>query len=99
MRPRNTKDIQKVLLKKGFVLEPEKDHHQFYFLQVDGKKQAIKTYLSHGKREYDQSLMNQIKKQLKFMETEKAEDFFDCPMTKDQYVEMLIDLGEIQKKK
>jgi predicted RNA binding protein YcfA (HicA-like mRNA interferase family) len=99
MRPRNTKDIQKVLLKKGFVLEPEKDHHQFYYLQIDGKKQAIKTYLSHGKREYDQSLMNQIKKQLKFRETEKAEDFFDCPMSKDQYVEMLIDFGEIQKKK
>jgi hypothetical protein len=99
MRPRNTKDIQKVLLKKGFVLEPEKDHHQFYYLLIDGKKQAIKTYLSHGKREYDQPLMNQIKKQLKFRETEKAEDFFDCPMSKDQYVEMLIDLGEIQKKK
>jgi hypothetical protein len=98
MRPRNTKDIQKVLLKKGFVLEPEKDHHQFYFLLIDGKKQAIKTYFSHGKREYDQSLMNQIKKQLKFRETEKAEDFFDCPMSKDQYVEMLIELGEIQKK-
>jgi predicted RNA binding protein YcfA (HicA-like mRNA interferase family) len=99
MRPRNTKDIQKVLEKKGFILEPEKDHHQFYFLQIDGKKQAIKTYLSHGKREYDKSLMNQLKKQLKFRETDKAEDFFDCPMSKDQYVEMLIDLGEIQKKK
>jgi len=42
--------------------------------------------------------MNQIKKQLKFRETEKAEDFFDCPMSKDQYIEMLIELGEIKKK-
>jgi hypothetical protein len=99
MKPRNTIDIQRVLQKKGFILEPQKDHHQFYYLVVDGKKQAIKTYFSHSKREYDQSLMNKIKLQLKFRETKKAEDFFDCPMTKDQYVEMLIEFGEIQKKK
>ncbi|MDO8928853.1 MAG: type II toxin-antitoxin system HicA family toxin [Bacteroidota bacterium] len=99
MKPRKTREIQKVLEKKGFILEPEKDHHQFYLLVIDGKKQAIKTYFSHGKKEYDKFLMGQIKKQLKFRETEKAEDFFDCPMTKEQYVEMLIELGEIQKKK
>ena len=98
MKPRKTKEIQKVLEKKGFVLEPEKDHHQFYYLQIDGKKQAIKTYFSHGKKEYDKFLMGQIKKQLKFKETEKAEDFFDCPLSKEQYVEMLIELGEIKKK-
>ncbi|HEY9125178.1 MAG TPA: type II toxin-antitoxin system HicA family toxin [Bacteroidales bacterium] len=98
MKPRKTKDIQKVLEKKGFILEPEKDHHQFYYLQIDGKKQAIKTYFSHSKKEYDKFLMNQIKKQLRFKETEKAEDFFDCPMTREQYVEMLIEDGEIKKK-
>lgn len=98
MKPRKTKEIQKVLEKKGFVLEPEKDHHQFYYLLIDGKKQAIKTYFSHGKKEYDKFLMGQIKKQLKFKETEKAEDFFDCPLTKEQYIEMLIELGEIKKK-
>ncbi len=98
MKPRKTKDIQKVLEKKGFMLEPAKDHHQFYYLVIDGKKQAIKTYFSHSKKEYDKSLMNQIKKQLKFKETEKAEDFFDCPMSEQQYVEMLFALGEISMK-
>lgn len=98
MKPRKTKDIQKVLEKKGFILEPAKDHHQFYYLVIDGKKQAIKTYFSHSKKEYDKSLMNQIKKQLKFRETEKAEDFFDCPMSEKQYIEMLVELGEISMK-
>jgi hypothetical protein len=97
MKPRKTKDIQKVLEKKGFILEPEKDHHQFFYLMIDGKKQAIKTYFSHGKKEYDKSLMNQIKKQLKFIETEKAEDFFDCPMSKEQYIQMLKENGDIKK--
>jgi len=97
MKTRKTKDIQKVLLKKGFILEPMKDHHQFYYLAIDGKKQAIYTYFSHGKNEYDKSLMNHIKKQLKFKETEKAEDFFDCPMSKEQYIQMLEDNGDIKK--
>jgi predicted RNA binding protein YcfA (HicA-like mRNA interferase family) len=98
MKPRKTKDIQRVLEKKGFVLHPEKDHHQFYYLLIDGKKQAIKTYFSHGKNEYDKFLMNQIKKQLKFKETEKAEEFFDCPMSQEQYILMLEENGEIRKK-
>lgn len=97
MKPRKSKDIQRVLKRKGFILEPEKDHHQFYYLEIDGKKQAIKTYFSHGKSEYNKFLMGQIKKQLRFNETKKAEDFFDCPMSGEQYIEMLIELGEIHK--
>jgi folate-dependent tRNA-U54 methylase TrmFO/GidA len=96
MKPRKTKDIQKVLEKKGFVPDPSKDHHNFYYLVIDGKKQAIKTYFSHGEKEYDKSLMGMIKRQLKFVDTKKAEDFFDCPMTKEQYIEMLVELGEIK---
>jgi folate-dependent tRNA-U54 methylase TrmFO/GidA len=39
--------------------------------------------------------MSKIKKQLKFIETDKAEDFFDCPMSEEQYIEMLKELGVI----
>ena len=38
MRTRKTKDIKKALGKKGFVLNPEKDHHNYYYLEVGGKK-------------------------------------------------------------
>ncbi len=97
MKPRKSKDIQSVLLKKGFVLNPEKDHHQFYYLIIDGKKQNIKTYFSHGKKEVDKFLMQQIKKQLKFSDNKLAEDFFDCPMSAQQYVEMLYENKIIEK--
>lgn len=97
MKPRKSKEIQKVLEKKGFTLHPEKDHHQFYFLEVDGKKQNIKTYFSHGKKEYDKFLMNQVRKQLKFAEVDKAELFFDCPMSATQYVDMLKENGDLAK--
>lgn len=95
MKARKTKDLQKVLTKKGFVFYPEKDHHQFYCLEIEGIKQPIYTYFSHGLKEYSLSLMGRIKKQLKFIETDKAEDFFDCPMSGEQYVEMLKDNGEV----
>jgi predicted RNA binding protein YcfA (HicA-like mRNA interferase family) len=95
MKPRKTKDIQKVLLKKGFELNPEKDHHQFYYLTINGIKHPVYTYFSHGKKEYNKHLMSQIKKQLKFNSTEEAEDFFDCPMSAEQYVAMLTKNGTI----
>ena len=76
MKNRKTKEIKNVLQQKGFVLEPSKGHHNFYYLKIDGKKHAIYTYLSHGLKEYSPSLMAQMKKQLKFKETQKAEDFF-----------------------
>lgn len=89
MKPRKTKTIIKVLKKKGFILNPEKDHHQFYYLTIDGKKQSIYTYFSHGKAEYDKNLMGKLKSQLKFQDPKLAEDFFDCPLTKEMYIAML----------
>ncbi|MBK9935267.1 MAG: type II toxin-antitoxin system HicA family toxin [Cytophagaceae bacterium] len=96
MKARKTKDIQRVLKKKGFSIIPEKDHHQYYVLFIDGKKQAIRTYFSHGKKEYNSHLMGLIKKELKFSDSNKAEDFFDCPMSHQMYVEMLKDNGSIK---
>lgn len=95
MKVRKSKDIQKVLLKKSFKLYPEKDHHQFYYLTIDDVKYPIYTYFSHGKKEYNKSLMAMLKKQLKFQSSEQAEDFFDCPMSAEQYIELLISQNDI----
>jgi len=95
MKVRKTKEIKAALQKKGFVLDPSKDHHEFYYLKVDGKKHAIYTYLSHGLKEYNVQLMAQIKKQLKFRDAQKADDFFDCPLSANDYVQMLKGNGDI----
>lgn len=95
MKPRKTRDLKKILTKKGFILNPKKDHHEFYYLQSDGKKHSIFTYLSHSGKEYSKGLMSQIKKQLKFKETSKAEDFFDCPLSKEDYIKMLKENGDL----
>lgn len=89
MKTRKTKDVMNVLKKKGFELFPEKKHHKFLYLVINGKKQHIKTYFSHSINEYGGNLMSEIKRQLKFSDTKKAEDFFDCPMSGNDYIEML----------
>lgn len=96
MKVRKPKTIQDVLLLKGFELNPSKDHHRGYYLVVNGKKTGIRTYLSHGNADYTSYLMQQVKKQLKFQDVKKAEDFFDCPMSAEQYIEMLKALGELK---
>ena len=53
MKIRKTKDLQRVLQAKGFVLYPEKAHHQFYYLVVDGKKTAVKTYFCSTPQKLD----------------------------------------------
>lgn len=89
MKVRKSKDIQKVLIKKGFQNTKQKDHHNYYHLIIDGKKQIIYTYFSHSLNQYDKNLMGEIKKQLRFKDSQKAEDFFDCTFSGDQYIEML----------
>lgn len=96
MRPRKTVDIISVLEKKGFRLNPQKEGHKFYYLYIDNKKYPIYTFFSHGKKEYDKTLMDKIKKQLKFIDINKAENFFDCPMTGEEYVIMLRELEIIK---
>jgi len=95
MKPRKTKEIKKVLLQKGFALEPSKEHHDFYYLKIQGREQPIYTYLSHGSKEYSSFPMAMIKKQLRFREMQKGEDFFDCPLSAEEYIGMLKANGDL----
>ncbi len=96
MRPRKPLDIEKALLKKGFVKESN-SHHNYYYLTIDGKKSDLYTYLSHGKnaKDYGVNLMNKVKKQLRFEDSNMAENFLDCPMSEEQYLDMLKKLDVI----
>lgn len=95
MKSRKAKDLQKTLLKKGFEINPKQHHHESYYLIIDGKKSHIHTYFSHSLSDYGTSLMSKMKKQLKFIETNLAEKFFDCPMSKEEYLKMLKENSEI----
>ena len=94
MRPRKTKDLEKTLKRKGFDEDLDSDHKRYTFI-YNGITTHIGTYLSHGMKDYDKNLMALIKKQLKFDSSKAADNFFDCPFTKENYIQMLIKKGEL----
>lgn len=96
MKPRKTLEIAKSLKKKGFQLDPEKDHHQYYVFCMEGKKTSINTYFSHNKSEYDSGLLSSIKRSLFFPTTTQFEEFLDCPLSKEKYIEILRAQGKIK---
>lgn len=84
-----TSKIAASLLKKGFV--QKETHHSYYLLFVNGKKTSIRTRLSHGSSEYGPNLLSQVKKQLGLKTMEELDDFINCPMSGEAYVELLLD--------
>lgn len=87
MKARKSKDIQRALQKQGFESFSEKDHHQLHYLVVDGKKQAVFTYL--GKGPLSPELMDTLTGQLHLTEEKMAESFFSGRLDTEQYVGIL----------
>lgn len=87
------KDIDKSLQTKGFAVEQGRKHI-FYYLTVDGKKTSIKTHVSHGESEIDDHLISAMKRQTK-LEKKEFLDLINCPLSKDEYIQLLIDRGHI----
>jgi hypothetical protein len=86
MKARKSKDIQKALQKQGFEFS-EKESHQLHYLVVDGKKQAVYTYV--GKAALSPALMETVAEQLKLTDEKMAESFFSGKLTTEKYVAML----------
>ena len=84
-----TKDIVSALLRKGFH-QKSSSHHKYYWL-YDGKIQtAVKTRISHGKREYGDNLLGQMSKQLGLDTKMQLVDLVNCPLSKEDYLDLLV---------
>lgn len=93
MSSRKTKQIAKALADKGF--DPVDTHHEMYWLSVKGKKTSIRTRISHGLKEYGDPLLAQMAKQMK-IKRDQLEQFIDCPLSKEGYVEILVTQGVVK---
>jgi len=89
------KDISSALKKKGFVENPSRDHIR-YTLFNNGKKTGVYTFISHGLKEYGDSLISSVKKQLHLKSKGELQDFINCPMTQDEYLKLLIGRGYVR---
>ncbi len=91
----DSKKISSSLKKKGFA-EVDYRADRKYYLILNGKKVGIHTFVSHGTKEYGECLIGEMKKQLRLSKKEFI-DLIDCPMTKEDYIRILIKKGHIEK--
>jgi hypothetical protein len=80
------KDIESSLSKKGFHVKPD-SHHRLYVYYLEDGKIAARTFVSHGKKEYGNVLLNRMKKQL-HLTKEQLHDLIVCPLTKEELQEI-----------
>ncbi|MCG2726381.1 MAG: hypothetical protein L6420_09070 [Elusimicrobia bacterium] len=82
--------IKSNLPKKGFILR-QNPHHIYFHYTYQGKDSGVSTYISRGSKPktYGDSLVKQMKRQLKLDTNKQVKDLCECPMTKDEYRQIL----------
>jgi hypothetical protein len=91
--PRKVRAIGGSLLKKGFILLKDRDHHVFQ-LCVDGEKVGVRTRYSHGADEYGDGILKRMADQL-MLTKPQLYALIDCQMSGEDYVRILRELGEL----
>ena len=93
MSTHKTRTIKTSLLHKGF--KQKNTDHEYFWLYVEGRKTSVRTRISFGVNEYDDSLLGFMARQLKLQRRE-LDDFISCPLTKEKYLEQLIKKGDVR---
>jgi hypothetical protein len=91
-----TRKIAASLTKKGFSPKKGKSKHIKYTLYVNGKKTSIFTWISHGLDEYEDRLLNAMKKELHLESNRELDDLIECPMSAESLVSLLEARGKLK---
>lgn len=91
--PRDRKDVETALEKKGF-LRNEGDHHRFIYYTKDGRKTRVLTKTSHSHRQIADNILSQMAKQCA-LTNKLFGELVDCPLSRDSYEEMLVQAGYV----
>ncbi|MEA3557881.1 MAG: hypothetical protein U9R75_01380 [Candidatus Thermoplasmatota archaeon] len=94
MTIRKTRKIQSSLDSKGFC-KSTTDHY-WYVLYFNGKKTSVRTKISYGKKEYDDSLLSKMSGQLRITKKELL-DLIDCPLGYEEYCNILLNKNILSK--
>lgn len=99
--PLSRDKIEKSLKKKGFVPDSTKEHHRYYHHQVNGKRSGAYAYayVSRGTshKVYGDNLLAQMYKTLKLKDRKQLVRLVECPMTGEEYIELLTEKGIIKE--
>lgn len=90
------KNIDKNLPKKGFIKE-EGRHHIYFHHHFNGVATGVSTYVSHSKKvsDYSGRLLSEVRKQLELDSNREVVDLVNCPMSEEQYNQILKEKGLI----
>lgn len=87
MTTRKSRKIQSSLSSKGF--NQSTTDHFWYVLYINGKKTSIRTKVSFGKQEYNDSLLSKMAGQLRISKGQLL-DLIDCPLGHKEYCDILM---------
>lgn len=87
------RDVEASLPKKGF--ERDDSHHIYFNHRYQGKYTGAYTYVSHGMKSIGDSIIKQMKNQLRLNSSHQVVDLVKCPISSDQYVEILKSKGQL----
>jgi hypothetical protein len=90
--------IKRALKQKGFLQDEPTDHDYFRFY-IDGKATSVRTKVSFGGKtktevSANSPLFTKFQNQL-HLTNKELRDLFDCPMTIEQYKQLLIARGKV----
>ena len=88
--PKPRKKIQASLKLKGFR-EDEKTKHRYYHFIYKGKVNGVNTFVSRDTKykEFGDSLLSRMWKQLHLNSKQELLDLVDCPMDQEQLIDLL----------
>ena len=97
--PLDRGDIAAALIVKGFYLDPKKSRdHDVYRLDANPTEPVLTKLSRGGKyRTLGPDLVSKIRRQLKLSNKKQLEDFVECPMTKELYIEHLHETGVLPR--
>ncbi|MEA1884107.1 MAG: hypothetical protein U9N62_06270 [Thermotogota bacterium] len=84
---RLNKQIEKALERNGFV-KLATHHQRYFYYTLAGEKTLVRTFVSHGTKDYGDALLLKLTKQLKLTKKELLR-FIDGEMTQAEYEEIL----------
>lgn len=91
-----TRKIVSSLTKKGFNPKKGKSKHIKYTLYINGKKTSIFTWVSHGLDEYNDQLLNAMRKELSLESNQELNDLIECPMSAEALILLLVERKKIR---
>jgi predicted RNA binding protein YcfA (HicA-like mRNA interferase family) len=93
MKPFPARDVDAALRRKGF--KAHEAHHTMYHFLYRGKDIGVATKISHGEREIGFGLIKRMRQQMRLQSNADFERFVECPLTLEEYEEILRKQGKI----